>query len=234
MHFESPLLCGKLIKRYKRFLADVELDSGEIVTAHCANTGAMTGCAEPGFRVWLSYHPDPKRKLAYSWQLAQDFQNHWIGINTLNANKLVEEAIFQQRVNALCGYESIRREVKYGQENSRIDLLLSKAGEPDCYVEIKSVTLLDGRRGYFPDAVTLRGQRHLQELTWVASNHARAVLFFCVQHTGIQSVQVARHIDPAYAAALQDALAAGVEVMAYSCTFDAEKILLNQPLDLIL
>ncbi|GGO71087.1 DNA/RNA nuclease SfsA [Bowmanella pacifica] len=233
MLFDPPLIRGVLLKRYKRFLADVQLDSGEIVTAHCANTGAMTGCAEPGFVVWLSYHNDPKRKLAYSWQLAQNHQQQWIGINTLNANRVVEEAVRKEVIVELTGYQQIAREVKYGQENSRIDLLLRAADKADCYVEIKSVTLLDNEQGYFPDAVTQRGQRHLAELAYMAAQGARAVLFFCVQHSGIQSVKVARHIDPQYAQALAKAQASGVEVMAYNCTFSAEKILLNQPLDFV-
>lgn len=233
MLFNPPLIRGVLLKRYKRFLADVQLDNGDVVTAHCANTGAMTGCAEPGFVVWLSYHPDPKRKLAYSWQLAQTHQQHWIGINTLNANRIVEEAVRAGKVAELSGYQQVAREVKYGQENSRIDLLLRASDKADCYVEVKSVTLLEDGQGYFPDAVTQRGQRHLAELAYMVEQGARAVLFFCVQHSGIQSVKVASHIDPQYAQTLAKAQASGVEIIAYDCCFNAEKVLLNQPLEFV-
>ena len=231
MQFESKLIPGTLIKRYKRFLADVRLDSGELVTAHCANTGAMTGCAEPGYRVWLSYHPDPKRKLAYSWQLAQDFAGTWIGINTLRANQLVLEALHQGRIAPLRVYQTIRPEVRYGTQNSRIDLLLSAPGLADCYVEVKSVTLLEKSQGYFPDAVTERGRKHLQELIQVLQDGHRAILFFCVQHTGIRSVKAASHIDPGYAELLVEARRQGLEVLVYGCQISPEKMLLNQSLD---
>ncbi|MDF2177810.1 DNA/RNA nuclease SfsA [Aliiglaciecola sp. CAU 1673] len=229
MQFSPPLQSGTLIKRYKRFLADIQLDTGEVITAHCANTGAMTGCAEPGFRAFVSYHPDPGRKLAYSWQLAKDNQGHWIGINTHLANKLVEEALATNKITALSGYERVRREVKPKDSNHRLDFMLS-GQQQDCYVEVKSVTLLHDGQGYFPDTVTLRGQQHLQELMRLKRLGYRVVLLFCVQHSGIHSVKAASHLDPHYAATLSEALAVGVEVMAWGCSINPEKIELNQQL----
>lgn len=230
MKFNPPLISGTLLKRYKRFLADVRLENGEQVTAHCANTGAMSGCAEPGYKVWLSYHDDPKRKLAYSWQLAQDAQGNWIGVNTHNANKLVAEALRLGRIPELSGYQQIRQEVRYGEEKSRIDILLSGGQQADCYVEVKSVTLLEKGMGYFPDAVTERGRKHLRELMKLPQQGHRAVLFFCVQHSGIKQVRAAEHIDAEYARLLDEAVEQGVQVLCYGCQFSPEKIELNQSL----
>ena len=230
MNFTSPLIKGQLIKRYKRFLADVELTDGSVVTAHCPNTGAMTGCAEPGYEVWLSKSDNPKRKLQYTWELTVDFDAHWIGINTQNANKLTEEAINNSVISELTGYTQLRREVKYGSENSRIDFLLSSEDKPDCYVEVKSVTLLEQKQGFFPDAKTSRGAKHLRELIEVVEQNKRAVLLFCAQHTGITSVAPAEHIDPEYAALLGEAEQKGVEILAYGCQINQEKLVLNQEL----
>ncbi len=232
MQFTSPLVKGTLIKRYKRFLADIRLENGELVTAHCPNTGAMTGCAEPGYHVWLRHSEDPKRKLAYTWELAQDFNQHWIGINTHNANKLCVEAIKANVITELTGYENLATERKYGQENSRIDILLTDSERPDCFIEVKSVTLLQNQLGFFPDAKTLRGAKHLRELIDEKRKGNRAVLLFCVQHSGIKTVDVARQIDPDYAALFDQALQAGVEVITYGCQIDREKIVLNQRLTL--
>lgn len=233
MQFPSPLVKGKLVKRYKRFLADVRLQGGELVTAHCPNTGAMTGCAEPGFEVWLSSNNDPKRKLAYTWELGVNQQQHWIGINTHNANKLVVEGINRNIIVELTGYQTLKQEVKYGAESSRIDILLTADGRPDCYVEVKSVTLLQDGSGWFPDAKTLRGQKHLRELSLLVKQGYRAVLCFCVQHSGIQSVSTADFIDPNYAEALKQARALGVEILCYACKLNEEKIELNQSLKYI-
>lgn len=231
MQFTSSLIPGQLVKRYKRFLADVELADGTLVTAHCPNTGAMTGCAEPDYKVWLSKSDNPKRKLQYTWELALDFEQNWIGVNTQNANKLVEEAIEEQLITQLAGYQNIKREVKYGSENSRIDLLLSDENKPDCYVEVKSVTLMENQQGFFPDAKTARGVKHLRELMEMVESGDRAVLFFCVQHTGIRSVTSASHIDPEYARVLQEANQKGVEILVYGSQIDQEKIVLNQELN---
>ena len=231
MQFE-PLVEGRLIRRYKRFLADVELSSGEQITAHCPNTGKMTGCAITGQRVWLSVSDNPKRKYPHGWVLAE-LKNQYIAcIHSAFANKLVEEAILAGRIPALAGYDRVHRECQYGNENSRIDLLLSaNSGRPDCYVEVKSVTLLmeDGI-GRFPDAVSDRGRKHLRELMRVVAQGYRAVLFYCVQHTGITSVQPAQHVDLLYSQTLSEAIAAGVEVLAYGCTITTEEMFVSHPL----
>ncbi|MEP0354248.1 DNA/RNA nuclease SfsA [Paraglaciecola sp.] len=230
MEFPLPLIKGKLLKRYKRFLADVELESGELVTAHCPNTGSMTGCSEPGWEVWLSPSTNPKRKLAYTWEVVLTNQQHWIGINTHRANALAKEAIQSDLIKELSGYEKIKAEVKYGFENSRIDFLLSSPNKPDCFVEVKSVTLLENEVGFFPDAKTARGLKHLRELQHIIKQGKRAVLLFCVQHTGIENVQVAEHIDPAYAKELKLAIKNGVEVLCYGNAINSEKIYINQSL----
>lgn len=229
MQFSDELIPGTLVKRYKRFLADVQLENGDIVTAHCPNTGAMTGCATPGWQVYLSPSNNPKRKLAYTWELARNDQGDWIGINTHNANKLVTEALIQNRLPPFSGYTEIRQEVKYGRENSRIDIFLQYEDRPDCYIEVKSVTLLkqDGQ-GYFPDAQTQRGQKHLRELTQLAEEGKQAVLLFCVQHSGIKQVQIASEIDPEYYRLLVRAIDKGVKVHAFTCTFSQKKVELNQ------
>ena len=233
MKFQAPLENAKLIKRYKRFLADVELASGEETTIHCPNTGSMKNCAEPGFGVWYSTSENKKRKYPYTWELAVTSAGHFIGINTNNANKLVKEALQAKRIQELANYSETQSEVKYGEENSRIDFLLKEAVYPDCYVEVKSVTLLENGRGLFPDAVSTRGQKHLRELAHAAESGHRAVLLFCVQHTGIETVSVADQIDPDYAAAMQDALTRGVEVLVYGCEISAEKIELTHRLEFL-
>jgi len=233
MEFPLPLVKGKLIKRYKRFLADIELENGEFVTAHCPNTGAMKGCAEPDSQVWLSPSTNPKRKLAFTWEVALTDRQHWIGINTHRANALVQEALDNTLIPELLGYENLQAEVKYGDENSRIDFLLSDSNKQDCYVEVKSVTLLEDNLGYFPDAKTERGLKHLRELQQMVRLGHRAILFFCVQHTGIKSVQAAEHVDAAYAAELENAIQNGVEVICYGSDINSESITLNQKLKFI-
>lgn len=229
MKFVSPLIKGKLIKRYKRFFADVELTHGQLVTAHCPNTGSMTNCGEAGWTAYLSEHNNPKRKLAYTWELVENQQQQIIGINTHNANKLVAEALHNQVIQELADYEHIASEVKYGSENSRIDFLLTQTDLPDCYVEVKSVTLLQEGWGYFPDAVTKRGQKHLRELVNMIEQGHRAVLLFAVQHSGIEKVRVAAHIDPDYAKELQLAVKAGVQILAYRSQLQQENYFLHQP-----
>jgi len=231
MQFE-PLVEGRLIRRYKRFLADVELSSGEQITAHCPNTGKMTGCAVTGERVWLSVSDNPKRKYPHGWVLAELENRYLACIHSAFANELVEEAILAGGIPALAGYGSVHRECKYGNENSRIDILLSdNSGRPDCYIEVKSVTLLmeDGI-GRFPDAVSDRGRKHLRELMAVVAQGHRAVLFYCVQHSGISSVQRAQHVDPLYCQTLGEAIDAGVEVLAYGCTITTEQMYVSHQL----
>lgn len=230
MLFTSPLIQGRLIRRYKRFLADIALQDGSVVVAHCPNTGAMTGCAEPGYQVWLSKSDNPKRKLSYTWELAVTDQHHWIGINTHNANKIVKEALLDGKIQGLEDYSEVKAEVRYGEEGSRIDFKLTDSTAVDAYVEVKSVTLLENGTGYFPDAKTARGSRHLRELARIATAGERAVLLFCVQHSGINQVTVAKHIDADYAKEMKQAIAQGVEVLCYSCSIDQQKLDINQPL----
>jgi sugar fermentation stimulation protein A len=220
MRFAAPLIPATLVKRYKRFLADVVLPSGETVTVHCANPGAMTGLAHPGARVWLSKSADPKRKLAHSWELVEvDLGNghELVGINTAHPNGLVAKALAEGLVPEFVGYASIRREVKYGR-NSRIDFLLEQDGRPPCYLEIKNVHLMrTPGLAEFPDSVTARGARHLAELADMAAAGARAAMLYLVQIGSAQRVAIARDIDPAYGKAFDRARAAGVEALARRC-----------------
>ncbi|HAK52119.1 MAG TPA: DNA/RNA nuclease SfsA [Gammaproteobacteria bacterium] len=222
-----------LIRRYKRFLADVYLDDEQRITVHCPNTGSMKNCVEEGATVWLSRSENPKRKYQYTWEYMQTSRGHYIGINTNRANQLVKEGIESGVVTELRTYPDIKTEVKYGQENSRIDILLSGSGLPDCYVEVKSVTLLEEAAtkgsGYFPDAISERGSKHLRELALVAQSGCRAVLIFCVQHSGIQRVFSADHIDKAYGDTLRMAIDSGVEVLAYKVRFGRSRLKLWRP-----
>ena len=213
------LVHARLIKRYKRFLADVRLDNDEVITVHCPNTGSMKNCVEENAEIWLSDSYNPKRKYRYTWEYLMTSRGHYIGVNAGKANQLVQSAIRDDLIEPLAGYETIRPEVKYGDENSRIDLLLQDSKRRDCYVEVKSVTLLEDPPsrgiGYFPDAVSQRGAKHIRELIKMSQSDARSVLFFCVQHTGIQEVRPADHIDREYGKLLREALDNGVEVLAY-------------------
>lgn len=234
MRFPSPLVRGRLLRRYKRFLADVELDGGEVVTVHCANPGAMLGLAAPDSEVWLSPAANPARKLRWSWELIR-VGDGLVGINTAHPNALVEEALRAGRIAELAGYGTLRREVKYGR-NSRIDLLLSEAGLPDCYVEVKNVHLkrcldLPGL-AEFPDSVTARGAKHLEELSDMAEAGHRAVMLYLVQRTDCGELAIAADIDPAYAAGLRRAMARGVEALCYGCTITLDGIEVDRPLPL--
>ena len=237
MQFSPPLIEAILVKRYKRFLADIRLPNGKELTVHCPNPGAMAGICDPGIRCWISDSQNPKRKLQYTLELVEAHAPSGlvlVGSNTNRPNKLAEEAIVSGRIPALDGYETLRREVKYG-ENSRIDILLEDSHRPPCYVEVKNVTLLeeDGH-GYFPDAVTERGRKHLYELADMVKAGHRAVLMFCVSHNGIQSVAPAEHIDPKYAAALEEAMTQGVEVIAYRAHIDTIEIYLTESIPVTL
>jgi sugar fermentation stimulation protein A len=222
MQFSAPLIPATLVKRYKRFLADVVLPSGETVTVHCANPGSMLGLSTAGARVWLSKSDNPKRKLAHSWELIEvDFGGaagaELVGINTSHPNALAAEAIAAGRIAELAGYTGIRREVKYGKA-SRVDFLLEAADRPPCYVEIKNVHMM--RRpplAEFPDAVTKRGAKHLGELADMVAAGARAVMLYLVQIGSAERFALARDIDPGYGAAFDTARAAGVEAIAYRC-----------------
>ena len=226
MQLQNKLQEGVLLKRYKRFLADITTEDGESKTIHCPNTGSMKNCQQAGSRIWYSDSENPKRKYACTWELVEVDKEHIVGINTGLATKLVHEAVASNSIDELMGYESIRTEVAYGEQKSRIDLLLGgTASDPDalCYVEVKNVSLgLGGGLGSFPDAVTTRGQKHLQELLHMHALGHRAVLMFCVQHSGIQRIMPADNIDPEYGRLLREVASKGVEVLAYKAEFDLQ------------
>ena len=233
MRFSPELEQGLLVVRYKRFLADIETASGELLTIHCPNTGSMFNCMMPGGRVWFSRSNDPKRKLPGTWEISETPQGRLACINTGRANHLVEEALRAGVISELNGFTGLKREVAYGQEKSRVDFRLDYPAGP-AFVEVKSVTLgFDGSQvAAFPDAVTLRGARHLRELASLARDGVRAVLLYCVNLTGVEAVRPAAEIDPGYAAALREAMAAGVEVLAYGVQLTAEEIFIDRPLQL--
>ncbi len=232
MRFDPPLLRGKLLRRYKRFFADVELDSGELVTAHCPNSGSMRGVAIEGQPIAISRSDNPKRKLKFSWELIQ-LDGAWVGVHTGRTNSFAEEAIAADQIPELLGYSRIRREVKYGEERSRIDLLLEADDRPDCYVEVKNVTLAEGPHALFPDSVTTRGQKHLRELmAMVAAGH-RAVLLFWVNRADCVDVSPADAIDPEYGRLLRESLAAGVEILPYASSVSPEGVAVGPLLPLV-
>ncbi len=229
MRFASDLVPATLIRRYKRFLADVEMADGTIITAHVANPGAMTGLQQPGAPVWLSKSPSKTRKLPYSWELVEaDFGQgpELVGVNTGHPNTIVAEALAADAIAELTGYATIRREVKYGQ-NSRVDFLLEHPQRPACYVEVKNVHLMR-RPGLaeFPDSVTARGAKHLDELAAIARGGGRAVMLFVIQMGSATAFTLARDIDPAYGRAFDRAREAGVEALAYICALQQHEIVL--------
>ncbi len=231
MRLPSPHYPGILIRRYQRFLADVELEDGTVVTAHCPNSGSMKGCAVPGSPVLVSLAANPHRKCRFTWELV--FANgQWVGINTALPNRLVREGIEDGTVMELQGYERIRNEVPYG-ERSRIDLLLEGA-LGHCFVEVKNVTLVEGTVALFPDAVTTRGQRHLRELMRVVREGGRGVIFFTVQRGDGEAVAPADTIDPEYGRLLRQAVASGVEALAYSAHVTPQAISLDRRLPVLL
>ena len=222
-----PLIPGRLLRRYKRFLADVVLDDGREVTAHCPNSGRMLACSEPGRPVYLSYHDNPRRKLKYTWELIA-MPDSLVGVNTQLPNRLVASAIETGQVRELAGYRDIQREVKVG-EHSRLDIRLRSGDGNDCYVEVKNCTLVENGVARFPDAVTARGRKHLGELGRLAAAGHRAVMFYLVQRVDAVVFKPADDIDPAYGQALREAHAAGVEIVAYDVRIDLDGIALNQP-----
>lgn len=213
MRFDAPPIRGRLLRRYKRFLADVRLANGEVLTAHCPNTGGLIGCQEPGSRVWLRDSADPGRKLRYTWQ-AVEVGGTWVNVDTNLPNRVVHEAIEAGKIRSLRRYTEIRREVPYGK-GSRIDIYLSRDGAPPCYVEVKSTTLTEGRAAAFPDAVTERGRKHLEELMRMVRRGARAVQLFFVNRDDVTRFRPADAIDPAYCATLRKAADKGVEIQAW-------------------
>ena len=225
MRFASPLAEGRLIRRYKRFLADVQLPGG-VVTAACPNTGSMMGCAEPGSRVWLSEHESATRKYRHTWELVEvdGKKPVLVGINTAKPNALVAEAIAEGAIPELAGYANVRREVAYGEERSRVDFVLEGDGEP-CFVEVKNVTAAAAKGvALFPDCVSERGSRHLRELIRLKATGCRPVQIYCVQRGDVEEVRPADGIDHEYGRTLREAIAAGVEVLAYRARVTPEEI----------
>ncbi|MCZ7647847.1 MAG: DNA/RNA nuclease SfsA [Planctomycetota bacterium] len=217
MNFPLPILRGTLLRRYKRFLADVELESGALVVAHCPNSGSMKTCAEPGRPVLLSDHgPGTPRKLRYTWEAIR-MGRAWVGVNTLKPNRVVHEAVAAGKIPELAGYAEHAREVVYGARGrSRIDVLLSgHRARPDCYVEVKNTTMRVGEGSLFPDAVTERGRKHLEDLAREVRRGRRALIFFFVGRADCAWMGPADAIDPAYGRALRRAVKAGVEPLAY-------------------
>jgi sugar fermentation stimulation protein A len=235
MNFDPPLLEAILLRRYKRFLADVRLPDGSEITVHTPNTGSMLGCCTPGSRVWLRDSGSSTRKYRHSWEMVEATPGVPVGINTGIVNRLVTEAIEDGTIAELGGYAQIRQEVRYGQENSRIDLLLQQGADGrDCYVEIKNVTARDAAGfAMFPDAVSARGTKHLRELGAMVAAGQRAVIFFCVQRGDVHTVRPADEIDTAYGQALRAALAGGVEALAYVARVEPRGIALERPLPVV-
>ncbi len=231
MQLPLPLISGKLIRRYKRFLADIILADGNPVTAHCPNSGSMMGCDIPGSPVLISRSHNPNRKLKYTWELVK-VNGVWVGINTNHPNKLVREAIERQRLPLFKDYPTVRSEVPYSQ-NSRIDLLLERDAER-CYIEVKNVTLIAGNMAKFPDARTIRGQKHLHALMEMVRQGYRAVNFFVVNRGDAVGMTVADDIDPVYGKLLREAHSAGVEIIAYQTRINPPMIELFRPLPVIL
>jgi sugar fermentation stimulation protein A len=233
MEFLDPLIRGRLIKRYKRFMADVELENGDVVTAHCANSGSMLSVNEPGSEVWISPARNLDRKLKFTWELLR-VGDAWVGVNTAHPNKLVFDAVANGTITELQGYATQRREVKYGR-SSRIDILLENADGTKCYVEIKSVTMKRDL-GYsepaeFPDGITARGAKHLIELSDMVAEGHRAVMLYLVQRDDCSAFNLARDIDPVYGETYDMATAAGVEVIGYTCKLSEKEITVSNRIE---
>ncbi len=230
MLISQPLFECVFVKRYKRFFADVEMPDGSIITAHCPNSGSMKGCNEPGSKAWISDSMNPKRKLRHTLEI-MEIDGVRLCVNTQRPNGLVEEAIAEDRISELSGYETIRREVKYGSENSRIDLLLERENER-CYVEVKNVTLGAGDGlARFPDSVTTRGTKHLRELMSVVESGDRAVLMFCASRDDTQVIEPADEIDPVYGQTLREASQKGVEILAYGLDIEPPTLRLTRSVE---
>jgi sugar fermentation stimulation protein A len=232
MKFASPLIEGCLISRYKRFFADIELADGSVITAHCANTGSMAGLNEPGSRVWISRADNSNRKLQYDWRIIEVGKS-LIGVHTAWPNKIVKEALNNQKIPELAGYESLRREVKYGK-NSRIDFLLESKNKPPCFVEVKSITLSRTKGlAEFPDSPSIRAVKHVTELTNMVKVGARAVMLYVVQRDDCDRFSIAGDVDPKYQEAITLAQKVGVESLCYACTLSPEEITISHPITIL-
>ena len=234
MRFQTPLVPARLIRRYKRFLADARLDDGREVTAHCANPGSMLGLADPGTRIWLEPTDAPSRKLKFGWRLVELEDGHFVGVDTSVPNRALADAFEDRALDAFAAYDTVRREVKYGAK-SRIDFLLSATGLPDLYVEVKSVTLSRAPGlAEFPDSVTARGAKHLADLSDMVAHGHRAAMLYLVQRTDCDRVDLARDIDPAYSAAFKAAQAAGVECYAFAANITLDEITVGGRIDTVM
>jgi sugar fermentation stimulation protein/ribonuclease III len=222
------LIRGTLIRRYKRFIADVKLKNDEVVSAHCPNSGSMLGCSEPGRPVYLSRSDNPTRRLIYTWEMIR-MPSSLVGVNTLVPNKLVKHAIISGRIPELSGYESVRSEVKCGA-HSRLDLILEHPARPSCYVEVKNCSLVENGVAYFPDAVTTRGLKHLVELQQLVRLGNRGVIFFLIHRSDATAFSPADHIDREYGIELRAAVRNGIEIQCYDVTIDLKKIAINNSL----
>jgi sugar fermentation stimulation protein A len=232
MRFQTDLVPARLIRRYKRFLADCVLDDGREVTAHCANPGSMMGLADEGMKIWLEPNDDPKKKLNYGWRLIEHENGHFTGVDTSVPNRALRLALEQRQIPELAAYQSVCPEVKYG-ENSRIDFLLTELGLPDCFVEVKSVTLSRTiGQAEFPDSVTKRGAKHLQELSNMVALGHRAVMLYLVQRTDCTTFTLAGDIDPAYQAAYFAAREAGVETLCISTKITPHEVTIAHPMQI--
>jgi len=233
MQFQTPLISARLIRRYKRFLADIQLEDGREVTAHCANPGSMLGLAEMGTKIWVEPNDDPKKKLKYGWRLVDHENGHFTGVDTAVPNRALKAALLACQIPALADYGTVLPEQKYG-ENSRIDFLLRQDGLADAYVEVKSVTL-SRQQGLaeFPDSVTARGTKHLGELANMVSQGHRAVMLYLVQRTDCDRMTLASDIDPTYACAFKTACAAGVGVLCYDTQISPDGIFVRRALPFV-
>ncbi|MEE9273508.1 MAG: DNA/RNA nuclease SfsA [Robiginitomaculum sp.] len=232
MKFTPPLIQSRLVRRYKRFFADIELPDGTLITAHCANTGSMAGLKEPGNPVWVSKASNPKRKLKYDWRIVQ-VDGTMVGIHTAIPNTITEEALRAGKIPELKGYDSLRREVKYG-ENSRIDFLLKSPNRRPCYVEVKSVTFSRTKGlAEFPDSPTARGTKHLRELQSMANGDARAVMLYVIQRDDCTNFSIAGDVDLEYQSSLQNAYQSGLESLAYACKLSPEEISITHRVNMI-
>ncbi|WP_319590360.1 DNA/RNA nuclease SfsA [uncultured Draconibacterium sp.] len=226
MKFEKELIHGTLIKRYKRFLADIELDTGEIVVAHCTNSGSMKSCLENEAEVYLTPVDDPKRKTKFTWEMIK-INGDWVGINTGNPNKLAFEAISAGQIPGIEEYTTVRREVKFG--DSRFDVFAENKQEK-CFVEVKNVSMKQNDYALFPDAITTRGQKHLKTLIEVKKQGMRAVMLYIIQRSDVEIFAPAKEIDPEYAVLLKEAFAAGVEIFPMQAKVTPHKITLVKKL----
>ena len=234
MRFQTELVPATLIQRYKRFLADCRLDDGREISAHCANPGSMMGLAEPGTRIWLEPNDDPRKKLKFGWRLVEHTNGHYTGVDTSVPNKVVRAALIEQKIALLSAYSQVHPEQKYGA-NSRIDFLLSGEGLPDAYVEVKSVTLSrQNGLAEFPDSVTARGAKHLDELATIARSGQRAVMLYLVQRTDCTRFTLANDIDYTYAVACERALLAGVEMLCLGAHISPEEITISGAIPVVM